>query len=163
RAPLHLLWHVRTGLSLRRHRTDHAVRPDRAEPRRDDVRQGKAAERLRPDRRGRHRPGPDAQRPPQRGVGTGPRRPAGTVSMPAPLLSVSTFAGPNAWAVVIPAALGLVAIYLLLPRARPYPLLPAAAAGGLALLLAGVWLVRVTALSPETLLFYAFSALAVGA
>ena len=34
---------------VRRHRADHAVRPDRPEPRGDDVRQGEAAERLRPD------------------------------------------------------------------------------------------------------------------
>ena len=42
---------------VRRDRVDVAVRPDRTEPRRDDVRQGEAAERLRSDGDDRHRSG----------------------------------------------------------------------------------------------------------
>ena len=53
RAALHLLRHVRRGLPGRRDRADQPVRPDRPQPRRDDFRQGKAAERLRPDERRR--------------------------------------------------------------------------------------------------------------
>jgi NADH-quinone oxidoreductase subunit J len=55
---------------------------------------------------------------------------------------------------------GLTAVYLLLPRPRAYPPLWGAAAGGAALL-AGWFVVRTGALTPETLLFYIFSALAV--
>ena len=58
RAALHLLRHVRAGLPVRRDRADHAVRPDRPEPRGDDVRQGEAAQRVRPDGARRHRPDP---------------------------------------------------------------------------------------------------------
>ena len=47
---------------VRRHRADDALRPDRPEPRGDDVRQGEAAERVRPDGEGRHGPGADAGR-----------------------------------------------------------------------------------------------------
>ena len=63
RAALHLLRHVRAGVPGGRHRADDAVRPDRPEPRGDDVRQGEAAERLRPDGEGGDRPGAhDARR-----------------------------------------------------------------------------------------------------
>ena len=42
---------VRRGLPGRCHRTDEPLRPLRQEPRGDDLRQGKTAERLRPDER----------------------------------------------------------------------------------------------------------------
>ena len=58
RTALHLLRHVRAGLPVRCHRVDDAVRPDRPEPGRDDVRQGKAAERVRQTVKDGHRPGP---------------------------------------------------------------------------------------------------------
>jgi NADH:ubiquinone oxidoreductase subunit 6 (subunit J) len=57
--------------------------------------------------------------------------------------------------------LGLAAIYLLLPRPRPYPVWWGAAAGAAALLIGGGGLVRAGAFTPETLLFYIFSAAAV--
>ena len=49
RAAVYLLRHVRRGLPGRRHRADQPVRPVGQEPRGDDLRQGEAAERLRPD------------------------------------------------------------------------------------------------------------------
>src|SRR5262245_33922732 len=65
------------------------------------------------------------------------------------------------WAITLVCALGLLAVYLLLPRPRRFPLLWGAGATALALL-AGGWLVlRVTSLSVEAFLFYAFSAIAI--
>ena len=49
RVALHLLRHVRRGLPGRRHRADEPVRPDWPQPRRNDFRQGKVVERVRPD------------------------------------------------------------------------------------------------------------------
>jgi NADH-quinone oxidoreductase subunit J len=63
--------------------------------------------------------------------------------------------------VLLPAALGLVAIYWLLPRARGSKPLLGAILGAAALLLAGALLVRIDMVLPETLLFYAFSGLAI--
>jgi NADH:ubiquinone oxidoreductase subunit 6 (subunit J) len=65
------------------------------------------------------------------------------------------------WPVLLPILLGLAGIYLLLPRARLFPPLWGAILGGVALLLAGWLLVRPAAVVPETVLFYAFSAVAV--
>jgi NADH:ubiquinone oxidoreductase subunit 6 (subunit J) len=65
------------------------------------------------------------------------------------------------WPVLLPAVLGLAGIYLLLPRARRFPPLYGAALGGAALVLAGIFLVRASAALPETILFYAFAAVAV--
>jgi NADH:ubiquinone oxidoreductase subunit 6 (subunit J) len=65
------------------------------------------------------------------------------------------------WPLWLPLLAGGAAIFLLLPRPRAYPALWGALAGVLALLLAGGLLVRVGALTPETVLFYAFSAIAV--
>src|SRR5437879_2772371 len=59
-----------------------------------------------------------------------------------------------------PVVLGFLAVWALLPRVRPYPAVWGASAGGLALLLAGWLLVRLEAVTPETLLFYGFSGLA---
>lgn len=64
-------------------------------------------------------------------------------------------------AITLAVVLGLAAVYLLLPRPRPYPTLWGAAAGAAALFVTGGWLVRAAALTPEALLFYAFSAIAV--
>jgi NADH:ubiquinone oxidoreductase subunit 6 (subunit J) len=60
-----------------------------------------------------------------------------------------------------PLVIGAGSIYLLLPRPRPYPKLWGALLGGLALLLAGVFIVRTGMVHPETILFYAFSAIAI--
>jgi len=65
------------------------------------------------------------------------------------------------WAILLPIALGLVAIYLLLPRPRPFPYIWGAAAGALGLLLAGLLLIGRRVVLPEMLLFYAFSGIAV--
>ncbi len=63
----------------------------------------------------------------------------------------------------LPVLLGLVAVYLLLPRPQRYRPLWGAAAAGLALLLAGtLWTAR-TGAAVESVLFYTFSAIAVAA
>jgi NADH:ubiquinone oxidoreductase subunit 6 (subunit J) len=53
------------------------------------------------------------------------------------------------------------AVYLLLPRPRPYPSVWGAALAAIALLLTGYYLVRIGAVDVETLLFYLFSGCAV--
>src|SRR5262245_31583998 len=65
------------------------------------------------------------------------------------------------WPLWLPVIVGGLAVYLLLPRPRPYPWYAGALAGGLALFLAAALLLRTSGLSPETVLFYAFSGLAV--
>src|SRR5260370_8235906 len=64
-------------------------------------------------------------------------------------------------AIVLPVILGLIGVYLLLPRIRPYTTIWGAAASGLALLLAGFTLIRGGMAVPENLLFYCFSAIAI--
>ena len=64
-------------------------------------------------------------------------------------------------AIVLPIILGLIGVYLLLPRIRPYPTIWGAGASGLALLLAGFTLIRGGMAVPENLLFYCFSAIAI--
>ncbi len=64
------------------------------------------------------------------------------------------------FSIVLPAVLGALGVYWLLPRARPFPALWGAGACGLALLLAGATLVRSGMTAPENLLFYCFSAIA---
>jgi NADH:ubiquinone oxidoreductase subunit 6 (subunit J) len=54
-------------------------------------------------------------------------------------------------------ALGCAAVYLLLPRPRPYPSLWGAAAGTAALLLAGAFVVNFRVLDAETILFAVFA------
>lgn len=77
-------------------------------------------------------------------------------------LDASTAAPPvPVWSIVLPVALGLTSVYLLLPRVKRYPRWWGAALGGLALVLAGWLLVQVGAFTPETVLFYCFSAIAV--
>jgi NADH:ubiquinone oxidoreductase subunit 6 (subunit J) len=63
--------------------------------------------------------------------------------------------------IALPLVLGLAAIYLLLPRPRPYPPLWGAAAAGLALVLGGWLLISSGIAFPENVLFYAFSAIAI--
>src|ERR1700682_3978633 len=65
------------------------------------------------------------------------------------------------WPILLCMALGLAAIYLLLPRLRPYPHGWGGAAGGVALVLGGLLLIRPGGFWPERVLFYAFSASAV--
>jgi NADH:ubiquinone oxidoreductase subunit 6 (subunit J) len=65
------------------------------------------------------------------------------------------------WPVLVPAALGLTAVYLLLPRARRYPALWGGLLGGLAVVAAGWWLVQFQSVSPEAILFYAFAGIAI--
>lgn len=63
--------------------------------------------------------------------------------------------------VFLAVVLGGAAVYLLLPRARPYPPLLGAAVAGLALLAAGALVIRAGVASTETILFYVFAGLAV--
>jgi NADH:ubiquinone oxidoreductase subunit 6 (subunit J) len=62
---------------------------------------------------------------------------------------------------LIPVALGLVAIYLLLPRVHRYPPVWGGLLGGLALVFAGWSLIHAEGRLGETVLFYAFSAIAI--
>jgi NADH:ubiquinone oxidoreductase subunit 6 (subunit J) len=63
--------------------------------------------------------------------------------------------------ILLPSVLGLVAVYLLLPRARRFPPLYGAVAGALALLAAGWLLIRPEWNTVETMLFYLFAGLAI--
>src|SRR5579885_2465130 len=65
------------------------------------------------------------------------------------------------WPILLPLLAGGAAIYLLLPRPQAYPKLWGTALGLLALVLALVLLTRSGVLSPETILFWSFSALAI--
>ena len=65
------------------------------------------------------------------------------------------------WSITLTVGLGLAAVYLLLPRPRPFRQVWGAAAAGLAVILAGIWIVRVGALTAETLLFYGMAGVAV--
>jgi NADH:ubiquinone oxidoreductase subunit 6 (subunit J) len=65
------------------------------------------------------------------------------------------------WPILIPVALGMAAVYLLLPRARGYPPLWGGLLGGVALVFAGWSLIRSDARLGETILFYSFSAVAI--
>jgi NADH:ubiquinone oxidoreductase subunit 6 (subunit J) len=65
------------------------------------------------------------------------------------------------WPILVPASLGLAAVYLLLPRVRRYPPLCGGLLGGLAIVVTGWWLIHFRSVSPEAVLFYAFAGLAV--
>ncbi|MBI1917568.1 MAG: NADH-quinone oxidoreductase subunit J, partial [Planctomycetes bacterium] len=65
------------------------------------------------------------------------------------------------WAILLVCALGLTAVYALLPRPRRLPLLLGVGATGFAFVLAGWLVVRVGKLSFETFLFYLFAATAI--
>jgi NADH-quinone oxidoreductase subunit J len=69
---------------------------------------------------------------------------------------------PSSWLFVLPLLAGAAAVYLLLPRPRAYPALLGALIGAAAVGLAGWLIVGLGALTPETFLFYVFSATAVG-
>jgi NADH:ubiquinone oxidoreductase subunit 6 (subunit J) len=64
------------------------------------------------------------------------------------------------WPLWLPLVVGGLAIFWLLPRPRAYPWVWGALAGILALVLGGVYLVHAKALTAETVLFYAFSGIA---
>src|SRR4051812_36752260 len=84
--------------------------------------------------------------------------------MPLPLFSAAP-PSPGPWPalgpIVLAAAVGGVAVYLLLPRPRSFPVLAGGLLGVLALGLTGAFVTRAGRLTPETFLFYAFSAVAV--
>lgn len=65
------------------------------------------------------------------------------------------------WPIVLVVVLGCAAIYLLLPRPRPYPTLAGASLGTLTLIATGILIVRTGSVSVESVLFYAFSAIAI--
>jgi NADH:ubiquinone oxidoreductase subunit 6 (subunit J) len=65
------------------------------------------------------------------------------------------------WPIILPVILGLAAVYLLLPRPRPYRAVWGSAAAGLAILLGGWLLIRHQIAFPENVLFYAFSGIAI--
>src|SRR5262245_54254683 len=75
-------------------------------------------------------------------------------------MRVTTFLAEN-FAILLVCALGLVAIYAVLPGPRRLPVLLGVSAGVLALVLAAFLVVRVGKLSFETFLFYLFSAVAI--
>lgn len=79
--------------------------------------------------------------------------------MPQPLLSDAALT-PSLWPLLTPAALGLAAVFLLLPRPRPSSPLVGGALGAVALLLAGFFWTRGGGPAVEIVLFYAFSGLA---
>ena len=66
------------------------------------------------------------------------------------------------WLFILPLFAGATAIYLLLPRPRAFPALCGALLGVVALGLAGFFVVGFNALTPESFLFYVFSACAIG-
>jgi NADH:ubiquinone oxidoreductase subunit 6 (subunit J) len=78
-----------------------------------------------------------------------------------PLDVATTLASAHLWPIALTVLLGGVAIYLLLPRPRAYPPLWGAAIGALALLLAGWMVIRHAGFHPDTVLFYAFSGIAI--
>jgi NADH-quinone oxidoreductase subunit J len=83
--------------------------------------------------------------------------------MPQPLFldaPGSSPAGPL-WAIALPVVLGLIAVYLLLPRPRGYPPWWGALAAALALVSAGLLLIRSGGAVVEMVLFYLFSVIAV--
>lgn len=65
------------------------------------------------------------------------------------------------WPIALPLLAGGAAIYLLLPRPRAYPVSWGIGLGLLALVLAGTLLTRSGVFSPETILFWSFSTLAI--
>ena len=65
------------------------------------------------------------------------------------------------WPILLPTALGMLAIYLLLPRASRFPPLYGAVVAGLAIFAAGTLLIQADWPIVETVLFYIFSGLAV--
>src|SRR5438876_7617123 len=85
---------------------------------------------------------------------------ADTASRDTFIKRLTTFLAENG-AILFVCALGLVAVYALLPRPRRLPLLLGVGAAVLALVLTGWLVVRVGKLSLETFLFYLFAAIAI--
>jgi NADH:ubiquinone oxidoreductase subunit 6 (subunit J) len=65
------------------------------------------------------------------------------------------------WPLFLPLLVGAAAVYLLLPRPRPFPTIYGVLLTAVALILSGVLILRAGALSSERLLFWAFSVVAV--
>jgi NADH:ubiquinone oxidoreductase subunit 6 (subunit J) len=65
------------------------------------------------------------------------------------------------WPVLLVPLLGLLAVYALLPRPRRFPVVAGALCGLAALVLGGLFLVRVVGLTTESFLFYLFAGVAV--
>jgi NADH:ubiquinone oxidoreductase subunit 6 (subunit J) len=84
------------------------------------------------------------------------------VTMPQPFF-LDTTAPPSVHhgAIMLFVVLGLIAVYLLLPRPRPYRIWWGAIIAALALAVAGFLLIRISGTGAETVLFYIFSAIAV--
>ena len=77
------------------------------------------------------------------------------------LLSAASSSSAEWWPIALPLLAGGAAIYLLLPRPKTYPVLWGSALGLLALVLAGILLTRSGAVTPETILFWAFAAIGI--
>jgi NADH-quinone oxidoreductase subunit J len=82
--------------------------------------------------------------------------------MPQPLFLDAPVSSPTGYlgAIALPVVLGLIAVYLLLPRPRGYPPWWGASVAVLALVSAGFLLIRDGGRVVETVLFYLFSAIA---
>lgn len=65
------------------------------------------------------------------------------------------------WPMLLVLVLGLIAVYLLLPRLRRYPMVFGILFGVLSLVLAGMWLIRPEPALVETILFYVFAGIAI--
>src|SRR5207247_10044676 len=78
-------------------------------------------------------------------------------------MRLTTLLADYNWAILLVCALGLTAVYALLPQPRRLPVLLGVGAAVLGLVLAGWFVVRVGKLSLETFLFYLFAVIAIGA
>jgi NADH:ubiquinone oxidoreductase subunit 6 (subunit J) len=78
-----------------------------------------------------------------------------------PVIRFIRFVLVENWPITLTVFVGFVAIYALLPRPRPAPKRVGLAAAAAALLFAGAFIVRAGGFGVETILFYAFSGIAV--
>jgi NADH:ubiquinone oxidoreductase subunit 6 (subunit J) len=74
-----------------------------------------------------------------------------------PLMPLFAVVPGDFFPLILALVAGAAAIYVLLPRPRPYPSVWGAAAGAIALIVAGAFVVRIGLADTETLLFYLFS------